>query len=100
MTDADGPTYRDLRGVMGPVDVERPAWAAQYADNDRIAFTVPWDGEVRAARVAGFSSREQYHGLPVIIGEECADLPEHGLSGQVVIIETYHVPRQEAGRDD
>jgi len=65
-------TYRKLRGVMGPVDVDRPEWAQQYAVGDEIAFHV--DGVVETAPVAGFSSLDEYYGQPVIV------LPDH-LSG-------------------
>lgn len=60
-------TYRDLSGVMGPVDVNRPTWAEQFAVGDQIHVETPPDGEVRQYRVVGFSSLQAHYGFPVIV---------------------------------
>lgn len=97
MTDPEA-TYRDLPGVMSAVDVDRPEWAEQYAVGDEIAFRNPESAEVERAPVAGFSSLDAHHGLPVIV------VPEHlrhlfdKTVGTVVIPETYHVPPNVAER--
>jgi hypothetical protein len=88
-----GKTYRTLPGVMGPLDVERPEWAEQYAVDDTITFTVPWRDGVKTSRVVGFSSTEENYGLPIILSDD--ELAENGLYGQIAITREYHVPSQE-----
>lgn len=58
-------TYRDLKDVMGPVDVERPEWAQHYAVGDEIGVQVG-DQEPDTYTVVGFSSQEEWEGLPCV----------------------------------
>jgi hypothetical protein len=87
-----GTTYRQHKGVMSAVDVDRPDWALDIAVGDEIAFEAPPDGEIRTARVIGFSSHDgEHHGRPVILPDaelrQCfADDPD-----QIVITQDYYV---------
>ena len=92
-------TYRELRGVMSAVDVDRPAWAEQYAVGDDIAFRNP-DPDIDVIEtepVAGFSSLEGYEGLPVVvIPGRLAHLFEENV-GTAAVTERFHVPPEEIG---
>lgn len=91
-----GKTYRDLAGVMGPVDVDRPEWAEQYGVGDTIAFESPPDGEPMTAEVIGFSSIEgENYGRPVIIPEPALRQQFEHRPHQVVITEPFHIPPEE-----
>lgn len=88
-------TYRDLRYTAGPVEVDRPEWAQQYAVGDQIAFESPPNGDVMTAPVAGFSRLKEHEGLPVIeIPDGIAEYFE-GNVGSVTIPEHRHVPPAE-----
>jgi len=85
-------TYRTLRDVMSAVDVNRPEWAERYAVGDDIGFRI--DGAVETEPVAGFSSRDEYHGLPVIVVPgRLAGLFEDNV-GTAAIPKSYHAPRE------
>ncbi|MWG36483.1 hypothetical protein [Halomarina oriensis] len=53
-------SYVDMRESI-------PEWAADYAVGETILLRHPDDGPT-PARIAGFSSHEDYRGLPVIDG--------------------------------
>lgn len=98
--DAPDRTYRDLPNVMGPVDVERPEWAQQYAVGDEIAFEAPPDGAVRTATVVGFSSLENNRGRPVILPDDRLASQFDCHVDQVVVTEEHHVsPSEVPDRD-
>lgn len=64
-------TYRDLRYVMGPVDVDRPEWAQGYAVGDEIGVQIN-EQDAKVYTVVGFSSLDEYEGQPCVLPD--ADL--------------------------
>lgn len=59
-----GRTYRDVAGLMGPMDVDRPAWAEGIAVGDVLAYETP--AGVLEGRVLGFSIYGDFRGLPAV----------------------------------
>jgi hypothetical protein len=87
-------TYRTLPHVMGPVDVREdiPEWAEQYAVGEEIMFRHPENGLVMSAPVAGFSSKEEYRGLPAIVPPSGLRNVLDSSTRTVVVRERNHVP--------
>jgi len=88
-------TYRNLKGCMSPVDVDRPHWASSYAVGDTIYFESPPDGDVRGLDVVGFSSRKEHYGQPVILADDDLAACYADPVNQIVINEDRHVPASE-----
>lgn len=82
-------TYRTLANVMGYVDMRDsiPEWARRYAVGETIYFEAPAgfapylrDGELTTGTVVGFSSRNGFEGLPVVVSSSNGrpiPIPEH-----------------------
>lgn len=94
-------TYRDVAGLLGPVDLntDRPEWA-DYAIGEEIAFETPAD-EIMRAPVIGYSTREDYRGRPAVWMPEALFEYFEQPGGVLVVTEEYHVPREagEVGDD-
>lgn len=81
---------------MGPVDVRHdiPEWATDYVVGDDIAFRNPQTATVEREPLAGFSTTDEYRGLPAVV------CPPHLTSqypnaGVLIITEGFHVPRDD-----
>jgi hypothetical protein len=76
---------------MGPVDLREqiPEWAQRYAVGDEIAFRHSEDDEIHEKPVAGFSTRAETEGLPVVDADDLDGFADYGT---VVIPRRCHVP--------
>jgi len=88
-------TYRTLEGVMSYVDVQEeiPRWARDYAVGDDIGFRNPETAELEVEPVAGFSTNDDYRGLPAIVIPDRLRSLFNDAVGVGIITENVHVPR-------